>query len=163
LGATPLFANLVLPSLTFILFDTPPTWARERRSVWATNLAITLLFTVGGTLLGLRQMLLVHVPIMIVASIGVWLFSIQHSFEGVRWGTAIGMDAIAASLDSASFLRLPKLLQWCTRNIGFHHIHNLNPRVPNYRMQECHEAVLTTGTDDEPDRRHLRAVPCAMG
>ena len=127
-----------------IPFDTPPTWSRERRSVWATNLAIAFLFTVGGTVLGLCQMLLVQVPTMIVASIiGVWLFSIQHRFEGVLWVRQSAWNATAASLDSASFLRLPKLLQWFTGNIGFHHIHHLNPRVPNYRLQECHEAVPT--------------------
>jgi len=147
IGRHPLVANLLLPPLVFMLlyrvpFDTPPTWSRERQSVWATNLAIALLFAVGGTLLGLRQMLLVQVPTMIVASIiGVWLFSIQHRFEGVLWVRQSAWNATAASLDSASFLRLPRLFQWFTGNIGFHHIHHLNPRVPNYRLQECHEAV----------------------
>jgi omega-6 fatty acid desaturase (delta-12 desaturase) len=143
----PLVANLLLPPLIFMLlyrvpFDTPPTWSRERRSVWASNLAIVLVFTVGGVLLGLRQMLLVQVPVMIVASIiGVWLFSIQHRFEGALWVRQSAWNTTAASLDGASFLRLPKVLQWFTGNIGFHHIHHLNPRVPNYRLQECHEAV----------------------
>jgi omega-6 fatty acid desaturase (delta-12 desaturase) len=140
-------ANLLLPPLIFIFlyripFDTPSTWSRERRSVWVTDLAIVVLFTVGGMLLGLRQMLLVQVPTMIVASIiGVWLFSKQHRFEGALWVRQPAWNASAASLDSASFLRLPKVLQWFTGNIGFHHVHHLNPRVPNYRLQECHEAV----------------------
>jgi acyl-lipid omega-6 desaturase (Delta-12 desaturase) len=147
LGHHPLVANVILPPLIFMLlyrvpFDTPRTWSRERRSVWATNLAILLFFTVGGMLLGFRQMLLVQVPVMIVASIiGVWLFSIQHRFEGALWTRQSTWDATTASLDSASFLRLPKVLQWFTGNIGFHHIHHLNPRVPNYRLQECHEAA----------------------
>jgi omega-6 fatty acid desaturase (delta-12 desaturase) len=147
LARHPLVANLLLPPLIFVLlyrvpFKTPPTWSRERRSVWATNLAIVLVFTVGGTLLGLRQMLLVQVPTMIVASIiGVWLFSIQHRFEGALWVRQSAWNATAASFDSASFLRLPKVLQWFAGNFGFHHIHHLNPRVPNYRLQECHEAV----------------------
>ena len=143
----PLVANLLLPPLIFMLlyrvpFDTPTAWSRERRSVWATNLAIVLFFSVGGMLLGFRQMLLVHVPVMIVASIiGVWLFSIQHRFEGALWVRQSAWNATSASLDGASFLRLPKVLQWFTGNIGFHHIHHLNPRVPNYRLQECHETV----------------------
>ena len=147
LGRHPLVANLLLPPLIFMLlyrvpFDTPRAWPRERRSVWATNLAIALLFAVGGALLGLRQMLLVQGPTMIVASIiGVWLFSIQHRFEGVLWVRQSAWNATAASLDSASFLRLPRVLQWFTGNIGFHHIHHLNPRVPNYRLQECQEGV----------------------
>jgi acyl-lipid omega-6 desaturase (Delta-12 desaturase) len=147
LGRHPLVANLLLPPLIFVLlyripFDTPSTWSRERRSVWATNLAIALFFSAGGILLGFWQMLLVQVPVMIVASIiGVWLFSVQHRFEGALWVRQPAWSATAASLDSASFLRLPKVLQWFTGNIGFHHVHHLNPRVPNYRLQECHEAV----------------------
>jgi omega-6 fatty acid desaturase (delta-12 desaturase) len=147
LGRHPLVANLLLPPLVFMLlyripFDTPSTWSRERRSVWATNLALALFFSAGGVFLGFRQMLLVQLPVMIVASIiGVWLFSIQHRFEGALWVRQPAWTATAASFDSASFLRLPKVLQWFTGNIGFHHIHHLNPRVPNYRLQACHEAV----------------------
>jgi omega-6 fatty acid desaturase (delta-12 desaturase) len=151
LGRHPLVANVLLPPLIFMLlyrlpFDTPPTWLRERCSVWVTNLAILLLFALASVPLGLRQMLLVQIAIMIVASIiGVWLFSIQHRFEGALWVRQPAWNASAASLDSASFLRLPKLLQWFTGNIGFHHVHHLNPRVPNYRLQECHEAAPTLG------------------
>jgi acyl-lipid omega-6 desaturase (Delta-12 desaturase) len=147
LGRHPLVANLLLPPLIFMLlyrvpFDTPAAWSRERHSVWATNLAILLLFIVGSMLLGLRQMLLVQIPVMVAASIiGVWLFSIQHRFERALWVRQSGWNATTASLEGASFLRLPKVLQWFTGNIGFHHIHHLNPRVPNYRLQECHKTV----------------------
>jgi acyl-lipid omega-6 desaturase (Delta-12 desaturase) len=148
LSRHPLVANVLLPPLIFMVlyrvpFDTPSTWKRERRSVWATNLAIMTVFSAGSLLLGVRQMVLVQVPIIIVASIiGVWLFSVQHRFAGARWDRHPSWNATAASLNSASFLRLPRVLQWFTGNIGYHHIHHLNSRVPNYRLQACHEAVF---------------------
>jgi omega-6 fatty acid desaturase (delta-12 desaturase) len=123
-------------------FDTPAKWKRERRSVWLTNLAIAAFFGIGGLTIGFAQMLVVHVSIMVVASIvGVWLFSIQHRFEGAIWVRQPAWNLTAASLESTSFLRLPWLLQWFTGNIGFHHIHHLNSRIPNYRLQECHRSV----------------------
>jgi omega-6 fatty acid desaturase (delta-12 desaturase) len=107
-----------------------------------TDVAIVLTFAAGSLLLGLAQMLLVQIPVMILASIiGVWLFSIQHRYEGVLWRRQSEWNSTAASLDSASFLRLPRILQWFTGNIGFHHIHHLNPRVPNYKLKESHDAV----------------------
>jgi omega-6 fatty acid desaturase (delta-12 desaturase) len=110
--------------------------------VWITDVAIVLAFAAGSLLLGLAQMLLVQIPVMILASIiGVWLFSIQHRYEGVLWRRQSEWNSTAASLDSASFLRLPRILQWFTGNIGFHHIHHLNPRVPNYRLRDSHDAV----------------------
>jgi acyl-lipid omega-6 desaturase (Delta-12 desaturase) len=110
--------------------------------VLITDVAIVLIFAAGSLLLGLAQMLLVQIPVMILASIiGVWLFSIQHRYEGVLWRRQSEWNSTAASLDSASFLRLPRILQWFTGNIGFHHIHHLNPRVPNYRLKESHDAV----------------------
>ena len=84
-------------------------------------------------------MLLVVLPTMIAASIiGVWLFSLQHRFEGVHWSRREEWNVATASLQGSSHLRLPKLLQWLTGNIGFHHVHHLDPKVPNYRLQRCH-------------------------
>ena len=78
---------------------------------------------------------------MVCAStIGVWLFAVQHRFEGALWAAEGRWDFAAASLQSTSHLRLPRLLQWFTGNIGFHHVHHLMPRVPNYRLQAAHRA-----------------------
>lgn len=143
----PLVSNIILPPLIFMIlyrvpFDTPREWKRERRSAWSTSLAIAAFFAVGSFFLGFSQMMLVHVSIMFVASIvGVWLFSIQHRFEGAVWVRQAAWNPIAASLNSTSFLRLPWMLQWFTGSIGFHHIHHLNSRIPNYRLQECHQAL----------------------
>jgi len=143
----PLIANILLPPLVFMLlyrvpFDTPRDWTRERWSVHLTNAALAVLFGTLVVLLGWREVLLVHLPVMVVASIlGVWLFSLQHRFETSRWLNHGDWSFVEAALEGSSYFRLPKVLHWLTGNIGFHHVHHLNPRVPNYRLSACHEAV----------------------
>lgn len=143
----PLIANVLLPPLVFLLlyrvpFDTPPAWVRERRSVWLTDLALVALFGSLVALFGWREVLLIHLPIMVVASIlGVWLFSLQHRFETSRWLGHGDWSFVEAALEGSSYFQLPPVLHWLTGNIGFHHVHHLNPRVPNYRLGACHEAV----------------------
>ncbi len=143
----PLIANLLLPPFVFILlyrvpFDTPRGWARERRSVYLTNAALAAMFGALASLLGWQHVLMVHLPIMVVASIvGVWLFTLQHRFETAQWTSEKQWSFIDAALAGSSWLRLPRVLHWLTGNIGFHHIHHLNPRVPNYRLGAAHAAV----------------------
>jgi omega-6 fatty acid desaturase (delta-12 desaturase) len=143
----PLIAHLLLPPLVFLLlyrvpFDTPRKWVRERRSVWLTNAALVAMFGALALLVGWDEVLLVHVSIMAVGSIlGVWLFSLQHRFETAHWMRKAEWNAADASLRGSSWLALPRPLHWLTGNIGFHHIHHLNPLVPNYRLGAAHEAV----------------------
>ncbi len=143
----PMIAQILLPPLVFLVlyripFDMPKAWRKERRSVYLTDLAIAAMVVGLAALLGYRPVLLVQLPIMVVASIvGVWLFSVQHRFESSQWSHQAEWTAVGASLRGCSWLRLPRWLQWFTGNIGFHHVHHLVPRVPNYRLQECHEAT----------------------
>jgi acyl-lipid omega-6 desaturase (Delta-12 desaturase) len=143
----PVVANVLLPPLVFVLlyrlpFDTPADWSRERRSVYLTNAALLALFATLAALLGWQQVLLVHLPIMTVASImGVWLFTVQHRFESAHWTDEEQWNFVAAALAGSSWLRLPRVLHWLTGNIGFHHVHHLNPRVPNYRLPAAHDAI----------------------
>jgi omega-6 fatty acid desaturase (delta-12 desaturase) len=143
----PAVALVALPPVVFLLlyrvpFDTPDAWRAERRSVYLTNLALFVLFLGLGSLLGFRAVLLVQVPIVaLAATAGIWLFSIQHRFETALWARQGEWEPVAASLRGSSYLKLPWLLQWFTGNIGFHHIHHLNPRIPNYRLQACHRAM----------------------
>jgi len=142
----PLVANLLLPPLIFLVlyrvpFDTPKGWRHERRAVYMTNFALVALIGGLGLLVGFDRVAAVQLPILVVASIiGVWLFSVQHRFEHTRWARHSEWRFSDAALQGSSHLRLPRLLQWFTGNIGFHHIHHLNPRIPNYRLQECHDA-----------------------
>lgn len=142
----PVVSLLLLPPLVFLViyrvpFDAPRSWTRERRAVQGTNLALLAMFGTLVLVLGLRDVLLVHLPTSIVASIiGVWLFSLQHRFEGALWTRHDAWSPVEASLRGSSYLRLPRLLQWFTGNIGFHHVHHLDPTVPNYRLEECHRS-----------------------
>jgi len=142
----PLIANILIPPLVFLLlyrtpFDTPKSWTRERRSVWITNLAVVACMMTLGMLLGFGAVLMVQLPIVIGSSIvGVWLFSVQHRFEDARWLNQSEWNFADAALKGSSHLALPRVLHWATGNIGFHHIHHLSPRVPNYRLAACHRS-----------------------
>jgi omega-6 fatty acid desaturase (delta-12 desaturase) len=78
--------------------------------------------------------------VAIAASVGTWLFYVQHQFERTYWEHTPHWDFTLAALEGSSYYQLPRVLQWFTGNIGFHHIHHLSPRIPNYHLQECHEA-----------------------
>jgi omega-6 fatty acid desaturase (delta-12 desaturase) len=144
----PLIAQLLLPPLVFLLvyrtpFDTPKSWRKERQSVHLTNLALAVMLGGLTVLFGWKAVLLVQLPVIALASIvGVWLFSVQHRFENAEWVRQAEWTPLRASLNGSSYLKLPRVLQWLTGNIGFHHIHHLLPRVPNYRLEACHRALL---------------------
>ena len=120
----------------------PRTWTRARWSIFWTDVAIAG-FVVGmGLLVGFRQFLLVHLPLMTLScSIGVWLFYIQHQFEPTYWEHDEQWAYNDAALAGSSYYRLPRLLQWATGNIGLHHVHHLNPKIPNYHLQRVHDGV----------------------
>jgi omega-6 fatty acid desaturase (delta-12 desaturase) len=143
----PVISLLLLPPLVFLVlyrvpFDAPSSWRRERWAVYLTNLALLALILTMGFTLGFRALLLVQGPtIVIMAIVGVWLFSVQHRFENTLWARQQAWHPVDASIEGSSYLELPALFQWLTGNIGFHHVHHLNPRIPNYRLQACHEAI----------------------
>lgn len=114
---------------------------RERLSVHWTNLSI-LGMAVGLSLIfGLKAYLLIQLAALTVAgSVGIWLFYVQHQFEGVYWKRHGEWDYLTAALQGASFYKLPKILQWFSGNIGYHHIHHLSPAIPNYNLERCHKA-----------------------
>lgn len=123
-----------------VRFVGPHSGQRERRGVYLTNVA---LFTIWGSLiwaLGLKTFLLVWLPVQIVAGVvGVWLFYVQHQYENTYWQQHGDWDYPTAALMGSSFYKLPRLLQWFSGNIGFHHIHHLCPKIPNYKLQACHD------------------------
>lgn len=114
---------------------------RERRSVWWTNLAVLGMVAGLGSVFGFANYLLIQLIIVMVAgSAGVWLFYVQHQFAGTYWARSGEWDYTTAALRGSSYYRLPKVLQWFSGNIGFHHIHHLNPSIPNYNLERCHLA-----------------------
>jgi omega-6 fatty acid desaturase (delta-12 desaturase) len=92
-------------------------------------------------LVGLKAYLIIQLIILMVAGgAGVWMFYVQHQFEDVYWERGEDWSYVAAALQGSSFYKLPRILQWFSGNIGFHHIHHLSPRIPNYNLEKCHQA-----------------------
>jgi omega-6 fatty acid desaturase (delta-12 desaturase) len=111
---------------------------RERHSVVWTNLALAGILAVLWALIGWQAIVLVEVPILLIAcSGGVWLFYVQHNFDGAYWQRHDEWEFFKAGLEGSSFYKLPAVLQWFTGNIGFHHIHHLSPKIPNYKLPEA--------------------------
>ncbi len=115
---------------------------RERMSVHTTNLALLAIMGLASVTIGLKTYLLIQLPVMGIAGvIGVWLFYVQHQYESVYWADHQNWDPIEAALAGSSYYKLPKVLQWFSGNIGFHHIHHLRSRIPNYHLAKCHQEV----------------------
>jgi omega-6 fatty acid desaturase (delta-12 desaturase) len=112
---------------------------REKMSVIYNNLGIALVLLGLHFWIGIQAVLLIHVPVLfIAASVGVWMFYVQHNFDGSYWERAQNWDFLKAGLVGSSFYKLPAILQWFTGNIGFHHIHHLSPKIPNYNLPKCY-------------------------
>jgi omega-6 fatty acid desaturase (delta-12 desaturase) len=135
-GVGPIWAMIVAPRFV-------PSSARPRikRSIIATNVALVAI--VGGLcwLIGWQAFLLVQLPTAWLAgSAGVFLFFVQHQFEDAYWESSDEWSYADAALQGSSYLKLPKVLQFFTGNIGVHHVHHLSARIPNYNLQRAHDA-----------------------
>ena len=105
-----------------------------------TNLAILAITLVLIYLIGWQAFLMIQLPITILAStVGTWFFYVQHQYEDAYWEHDGDWEYTEAALKGSSFYKLPKILQWFSGNIGFHHIHHLSPRIPNYKLEQCHK------------------------
>ena len=134
-GLGPTYAMVVQPRLV-----SRSARPRIRRSVLATNVALVAL--VGGLcwLMGWREYLLVQTPIVLLSgAAGVWLFYVQHQFEDAYWQSSDSWSYADAALQGSSHLKLPKVLQFFSGNIGLHHVHHLRARIPNYNLQRAHD------------------------
>jgi len=134
-GLGPVIAMMVGPRIA-----TRSQRPRMRHSVLGTDLA--LLIVVGGlcALIGVERFLVVWMPAaMLAGSAGIWLFYVQHQFEDAYWQSPADWSYDDAALRGSSYLKLPKVLQFFTGNIGLHHVHHLNARIPNYNLQRAHD------------------------
>lgn len=113
---------------------------KQITSVLWTNIAIAAVVA-GFALAGLLpEFLMVYFPIMYLAGMaGVFLFYVQHQFEETYWAQHGEWDYLTASIAGSSYLKLPRPLAWITGDIGVHHVHHLSPKIPNYKLQECHD------------------------
>jgi omega-6 fatty acid desaturase (delta-12 desaturase) len=144
LARNPVVLFILAPLYLFLIqqrFPAKKAGTRERFSVYLTNLALGAMAAGMIAIFGWKAYLILQVGIMVVAGgAGVWLFYVQHQFEGVYWERHEEWDYCQAALQGSSFYKLPKVLQWFSGNIGFHHIHHLSPRIPNYNLERCHKS-----------------------
>ena len=112
---------------------------RETRFQMYHNLVLLLTILLMGLLIGWKVYLVIQLPVIWLAGlIGIWLFFLQHQFEGVYWASNADWNYVSSALQGASYYKLPKWMQWFSGNIGFHHIHHLSPKVPNYYLEDCY-------------------------
>lgn len=142
----PVFLFVIAPAIQFMIvqryhFGYRPHWKNgEFASVYWTNLGLLFLVGVPAYFLGFWPTMAIYVPsVLIASSIGTWLFYVQHQFEETYWEHKPEWDYTLAAMHGSSYYKLPRVIQWFTGNIGFHHIHHLSPRIPNYNLERCHE------------------------
>ncbi len=141
----PWFMLLISAPVHFVLLQRVPlgdqmTTRQGWMSVMWTNFGIVCYFGILIWLFGLQSFVMVYGPVVMLSSAGaVWLFYVQHQFEDAYWQRNPNWTYEQATLGGSSFYDLPKWLHWATGNIGYHHIHHLNPRIPNYRLADCFE------------------------
>lgn len=130
------------PAYVFIVQGRLPVgFMRKGRSLWlstmATNLAIAMLACALAWVVGVGAFLMIQIPVVVIAaSIGVWLFFVQHQFDETHWRRDDDWNASEAALHGSSYYHLPAPLRWLTANIGVHHVHHLSSRIPFYRLPE---------------------------
>lgn len=144
LARNPFILFIIAPLVLFLVIERLPTrkdGTRERRSVHATNFALVLIVAGFSWVFGWRTYLVLQLAaLMVASSAGVWLFYVQHQFEDVYWERGKDWNFEKAALQGSSYYKLPRILQWFSGNIGFHHIHHLSPHIPNYHLEKCHRS-----------------------
>jgi omega-6 fatty acid desaturase (delta-12 desaturase) len=115
---------------------------KEKINTYVTNVSIVALYTFLAWLIGWKTFVLIQAPILFIASLlGIWLFYVQHQFEDAYFKKENDWSYLQAAIEGSTYYKLPKVLQWITGNIGFHHVHHLSPRVPNYNLEKVHNAM----------------------
>lgn len=141
----PVFMFSVGPLFMFLVsqrFPGKESGQRERNGVHFTNLALLGIVVISTLTIGIKAYLLIQIPVLFIgATAGVWLFYVQHQFEDAYWEHNEEWDFETAALQGSSYYKLPAILRWFSGNIGFHHVHHLNPRIPNYYLKECHKVI----------------------
>lgn len=141
----PLVMFFLGPIAVFLIqyrFNRKGAKRQERLNTYLTNVSILVLYTLIGWIVGWQALLWVQLPIFLVSGLlGIWLFYVQHQFEDSYFEHEEEWSYVKAAVEGSSYYKLPKILQWVTGNIGFHHVHHLSPKIPNYHLEQVHQAV----------------------
>ena len=141
----PVFLFIVAPVFEFILIQRIPRkfkWNKEMFSHIITTGMMVIIIILARMTIGIKIFLLVQLPIICIGgSAGIFLFYTQHQFPNSYWSRDNEWDPFKASMDGASFYKLPGLLRWFTGSIGYHHVHHLHPAIPNYNLKRCYDEV----------------------
>lgn len=122
-----------------VAWDPGETPARVRLGLYLSNLLVALQIAISVYFLGWQETTAILMPLVFFAGvIGIFLFYVQHQFEHAYWEEGRNWNFFEAAVQGSSFLDLPRFLHWCTGNIGYHHIHHLSPKIPNYKLAESH-------------------------
>ena len=144
IGRNPVVLFVIGPMWTFMIahrFPVAEAKPKEKLSVLWSNFAILGMVVALGLTFEWLNYLFLTLGVMTVAStLGVWLFYVQHQFEDTYWESAEKWDFFKAAIHGSSFYKLPKVLQWFSGNIGYHHIHHLSSKIPNYNLERCHKS-----------------------
>lgn len=137
------FVMFILGPIYMVIFrnrlTTKKMSSQERVNVYITNFGILVTATVLSLIIGVKAYLLIQLPIVLIAhTLGIWLFYVQHQYDDVFWERSQQWDYKSAAIEGSSFLKLPLILQWFTGSIGFHHVHHLSSKIPNYNLARCH-------------------------
>lgn len=146
IGRNPYILMFIFAPIYFVImlrypFEQPKAPKKIWLSIMGTNVGMAIFY--GGliSLLGLTPVLLVFAPVVLLSSaVATWLFYVQHQFDEAYWERQESWSYKEATLQGSSFYNLPRWLHWATGNIGYHHIHHLNPKVPNYNLAACYES-----------------------
>jgi omega-6 fatty acid desaturase (delta-12 desaturase) len=115
---------------------------KERVNTYVVNISIVAIYALLIWAIGWQAFVMVQGPVFFISGcLGIWLFYVQHQFEDSYFENEDEWDYVKAAVDGSSYYKLPKVLQWFTGNIGFHHVHHLSPKVPNYHLEEAHNAT----------------------
>lgn len=134
----PILAPLTMVFAARFPITADKSWKAERRNVYSTDAAIIAAYGALGWAVGFRELALIHIPIVIVASgAGFWLDFLGHRSPAAKWVHDEDWELTSVALRGCAYFKLPKVLQWFSGSIGLHHVHHLNPRIPNYALQKC--------------------------
>jgi len=139
----PVMLFLIGPFFLFVLsfrFTRKSMSRPEKESVYLANLIMLIYVSALVILMGWKSFLVIQLPVSYFATAaGVWLFYVQHQYDNVIWTREDEWDYKKLALEGSSYLKFPRILQWFSGNIGFHHIHHLSPMIPNYKLEKCHK------------------------